>query len=111
MGGLIDAIVAGLAAIGIPEELQPIGSFVVIVLAVFLVTIGPLWFSVRRRWVSRSTAAFWTFVSPWVFGFLFFTAGPMVYSLVVSLFSWNLVDPPTFVGLGNYVQASQDPYV
>jgi len=111
MGGLIDAIVAALAAIGIPEELQPIGSFVVVVLVAFLVTIGPLWFSVRRRWVSRSTAAFWTFVSPWIFGFLFFTAGPMVYSLVVSLFDWNLVDPPTFVGIGNYVEASQDPYV
>jgi multiple sugar transport system permease protein len=111
MKPIIDAVVGLLSAIGVPREMQPIGSFVVLTAVVFAAFLVPLWLAVKRRRVRRSTAAFWVFVAPWVFGFLIFTLGPMIYSLVMSLFDWDLLDPPTFVGLQNYAEAARDPLV
>lgn len=51
------------------------------------------------------------FISPWVFGFLIFTAGPMLASLVLSFTKWGLIDTPTFVGFDNYVKMVNDPLV
>jgi multiple sugar transport system permease protein len=111
MGEIIDFVVGLLTVIGVPEAFRPIGSFVVLMAVVFVLFLVPLSYAVRRRWVSRSTAAFWVFVSPWVFGFLVFTAGPMIYSFVIALFDWDLLTTAEFIGLDNYVEASQDPLV
>jgi multiple sugar transport system permease protein len=40
--------------------------------------------------------------SPWILGFLFFIAGPMVASVVLSLMRWDLLTPPKWTGLSNY---------
>jgi multiple sugar transport system permease protein len=56
--------------------------------------------------------AIWAYglISPWLIGFLVFTAGPMVASLVLSLTDYNVVDVPRFVGLGMYTKLlTQDP--
>jgi len=111
MGDIIAAINAALTAIGIPEELDAILSFTIpaaVVFALFYVALAIL---AKKGRMTRSTAAFWGFIFPWIFGFLVFTAGPMVYSLGLSFFDWDLVSAPTFVGFGNYVTAAQDPYV
>jgi multiple sugar transport system permease protein len=42
------------------------------------------------------------FIAPWIFGFLAFTLGPLIYSLIISFFDWPIVGKATFVGLGNY---------
>ncbi|NLG85369.1 MAG: sugar ABC transporter permease [Firmicutes bacterium] len=42
------------------------------------------------------------FILPWAIGFLLFTLGPMIASLVFSTWKWDLLDKPTFVGLRNY---------
>ncbi|MBX3085466.1 MAG: sugar ABC transporter permease [Anaerolineae bacterium] len=55
------------------------------------------------------TGSFYLFVSPWLIGFILFTVGPMLYSIYISLTSWNLTTPPQWIGLGNYVTAAQDP--
>lgn len=44
------------------------------------------------------------FISPWVFGFLAFTLGPLVLSLVMSFFDWPITKSPEFIGLGNYTK-------
>jgi multiple sugar transport system permease protein len=44
----------------------------------------------------------YAFIAPWLIGFLLFTAGPMVASLLISLHSWSLLSPPTWMGLENY---------
>ena len=44
----------------------------------------------------------WTMVSPWVIGFIIFTAFLMVASLVLSFTEWDILTPPEFVGLENY---------
>lgn len=41
-------------------------------------------------------------VVPTVAGIIVFTAGPIVASFALSLFSWNAISTPKFVGLANY---------
>jgi len=43
------------------------------------------------------------FLSPWFIGFLLFTGGPIIASIVLSFTRWNLIGTPEFLGLGNYV--------
>ena len=54
----------------------------------------------------RKKEAFWFYVlvSPWVFGFLAMTLGPMVYSFFLSLTNWDLFTDPKFIGLANYIK-------
>lgn len=66
----------------------------------------------KRRPVSLKTQRsrlFWLFISPWIFGFLAFVLGPMVYSGYLSLTNWDLLNPPQFIGWQNYAQMMQDP--
>lgn len=58
----------------------------------------------------RKTAGFelvkkrvpYLFILPWIIGFVVFTAGPLVFSLIMSLFNWPVTKVPEFVGLENY---------
>jgi multiple sugar transport system permease protein len=43
------------------------------------------------------------FVSPWIIGFVVFIAYPIISSFYYSLTRYNVVNPPKFRGLGNYV--------
>src|SRR5260221_901424 len=49
------------------------------------------------------------YISPWIIGFLIFTAGPMVASFFLSFTNYNIVSPPKFAGLDNYTQLLKDP--
>ncbi len=42
-------------------------------------------------------------ILPWLIGFVAFTAGPILASLVISLMRWDVVSPAKWVGLQNYV--------
>lgn len=42
------------------------------------------------------------FASPWFIGFFLFTVGPMVVSLVMSFFEYDVLTPARFIGGGNY---------
>lgn len=49
-------------------------------------------------------------ISPWLIGFLLFTAGPFVVSIVLSMTDWRIMIAPKFVGLQNYIQIlTNDP--
>ncbi len=48
------------------------------------------------------------YVSPWMLGFLVFTAYPIFASLYLSLTRYNILEPPTFAGLANYSTALFD---
>jgi len=51
------------------------------------------------------------FVSPWVLGFLLWTAYPLVSSLYYSFTHYDLLRPPTFLGLKNYIEIfTDDPH-
>ncbi|GMK43938.1 sugar ABC transporter permease [Paenibacillus glycanilyticus] len=53
----------------------------------------------KRRWGG---AAPYLFIFPWIFGFLVFTLGPLLFSLIISFFDWPIVGQVHFIGLGNY---------
>jgi multiple sugar transport system permease protein len=63
----------------------------------------------RRR--RRETWAAYGFLSPWVIGFLVFTAGPMIASLVLSFTDYDGIGATHNVGTANYRQLFDDPSV
>ncbi len=48
------------------------------------------------------TTAAYLFASPWLIGFLTLTAGAMLFSVVLSFCSYDLINPARWVGLENY---------
>jgi multiple sugar transport system permease protein len=44
------------------------------------------------------------FVSPWLIGFLAFTVFPIIASLYYSFMQYDIIRPPRFIGLQNYVR-------
>lgn len=42
------------------------------------------------------------FITPGIIGFLAFSLGPMLYSLMLSTMEWNIITPMKFIGFGNY---------
>jgi multiple sugar transport system permease protein len=51
--------------------------------------------------------ALWAYllISPWIVGFIIWTAGPMLASLFLSLTEYNVVSPLRWLGLANYSSA------
>jgi multiple sugar transport system permease protein len=49
------------------------------------------------------------FASPFIIGFLVFTAGPMIYSIWLSFNRWDMISPMRFIGLDNYAKLFTDP--
>ncbi len=45
------------------------------------------------------------YLSPWLLGFVLFVAGPLVASIYLSFTKYNVLRPPEFIGLQNYVYA------
>ena len=57
------------------------------------------------------TRAAWLFISPWVVGFLVFTAYPVLYTAYLSLTDYDVINDPHFVGLDNFRTLMGDPKV
>ncbi len=61
----------------------------------------------KRRTISLARhEAIWAYVliSPWIVGFILFTGGPMIASLVFSLSRYDIAKPLQFIGFLNYVK-------
>ena len=66
----------------------------------------------RDRYNRREAIAGYLFISPWLIGFLVFTAGAMVYSLYISFSSYNLAtNTARPIGIDNYANLFEDPRV
>jgi multiple sugar transport system permease protein len=48
------------------------------------------------------------FLSPWLFGLIFFGLGPLLFSIFLAFAEWDLIVPPKFIGLGNFINLFQD---
>ncbi len=57
-----------------------------------------------REWIAG-----YLFASPFIIGFLLFTAFPMGYSIWLAFHKWDLLTPPRFVGMQNILRMFQDP--
>lgn len=63
----------------------------------------------RALKVSANTVTAYTLILPWLLGFLIWTAYPILTSLYLSFTSYDVIRPPTWVGLENYISIfSQD---
>lgn len=75
-------------------------------------SIGTRVTSGRRQRMSplrRKEAIFgYMAILPWLFGYLVFTAGPMIYSAYLVFTEWELLTPPRWVGLANFRVLLQD---
>ena len=56
----------------------------------------------KKKFFKTATPYF--FILPWIVGFLVFTLGPLILSLIMSFFDWPLTGEKMFVGLGNYME-------
>jgi multiple sugar transport system permease protein len=66
----------------------------------------------KVRYNKREAIAGYLFISPWILGFLIFTAGAMVYSLYISFSNYNLATGNARpVGFDNYARLFEDPRV
>ena len=85
-------------------------SWPVVALGSLLVVAGGLalgWRRLKRGFSAsaggkREAWAGYFFASPWIIGFLIFTGGPVVISLVLSFCQYDVLHDPTFTGLRNY---------
>jgi len=57
-----------------------------------------------REWLAG-----YLFASPFIIGFLVFTAFPMLYSIWLAFQRWDLLSPPKYIGLQNIIKMFQDP--
>lgn len=53
----------------------------------------------------------WLMLAPNIVGFLMFMLIPMVATFVLSFTQYNMLNPPKFIGLQNYISMIQDPIV
>jgi multiple sugar transport system permease protein len=65
----------------------------------------------RASWRRRETRAAYGFLSPWIFGFVVLTAGPMLATLYLSFTNYDGITAPQGVGTANYQQLFEDPAV
>ena len=56
----------------------------------------------------REMIAGYLFIAPAVFGFIVFTAGPIIASIVISLTNYDIISPPHWTGVDNYAALFQD---
>ncbi len=57
-----------------------------------------------REWLAG-----YLFASPFIVGFLVFTAYPMAYAVWLAFHRWDLLTPPKFIGLANITKMLSDP--
>nr|WP_249305754.1 sugar ABC transporter permease [Lederbergia citrea] len=55
-----------------------------------------------KRKINWGDLVPYLFIAPWIIGFLAFTLGPLLFSLVISFFDWPIVGEITFIGIQNY---------
>ena len=65
----------------------------------------------QRKARRRNTRSALLFLSPWIVGFLVFTAWPMIYSAYLSLTDYDVINNPEFIGLENYAEMASDPKI
>jgi len=65
----------------------------------------------RRRARRRYVGSALLFLSPWIIGFLVFTAWPLIYSAYLSFTNYDVINDPEFIGTANYARLLEDPKI
>jgi len=64
----------------------------------------------KNRTYWKRTIEGYAFVSPWIAGFITFTAGALLASFGISLTKWAMVGSPQFIGMANYRRMIGDKF-
>lgn len=82
-----------------------IPAFAVAGLAVVAASLMYFFYSRKRLGKLARHEARWayTFIAPWAVGFIAFTLGPMLASLILSFTQYNVLSPARWVGAKNYL--------
>ena len=98
----LDRILHPLPAARLPEGMV----MVLLGVAALVLMLAGFWREWRKNrlaaWRRSQTAMGWMFAGPAIAGFLIFSIGPMVASLLYSFCRYNLLHAPRWVGLENY---------
>ena len=86
---------------------------VVAYIVLLLAAIAGLYFHFDRKmhasgYFRREFHAGYFFAAPWLIGFLIFGGGPIIFSLFMSFCEYDVLSPPKFVGLRNYITMFND---
>ncbi|WP_334170761.1 carbohydrate ABC transporter permease [Sinomonas sp.] len=65
----------------------------------------------RKRAARREGVFGWLMIALSAASILVFTALPIVFTFVLSFFSWDIISPPEFVGLRNFTRLGADQSV
>lgn len=49
-------------------------------------------------------------IAPWLIGFVCLTLGPVIFSFIMSLAKWDMINPPEMVGFANYANILTDDF-
>lgn len=60
------------------------------------------------RMNRQKVIAFYLFASPWILGFVFFMVGPFFASAFFAFTEWDLISPPKWIGIQNFVSMGHD---
>lgn len=82
--------------------------------AILAAIIGVVYWPERRRKFTQrqmeASRSAYRFLLPWLIGAAVFVVGPMLFSLLTSVSSWDILTPAKARGFGNYTEAfTQDP--
>ncbi|NEW04963.1 sugar ABC transporter permease [Paenibacillus sp. SYP-B3998] len=64
--------------------------------------------AIRRASFKRGRIIPYLFILPWIIGFAAFTLGPLLFSLIISLYDWPITGQRKFIGLQNYITMFTD---
>jgi multiple sugar transport system permease protein len=64
----------------------------------------------KSRILRREAFEGYGFIAPWLIGFVCLTLGPVVFSFIMSLTRWDMINPPQWVGIGNYSAIFADDF-
>ena len=62
----------------------------------------------RRKAAGRDNKAGYLFLLPWLVGLFVITIGPLIASLYLSFTEYSLIEPPKWIGIGNYTRMFDD---
>ena len=63
--------------------------------------------SLQKKRERQNNRTAYTFLLPWIIGFIVFSGFPILASFGISLTDWNLMGKPNFIGLKNYMNMFQ----
>jgi len=64
--------------------------------------------STGKRYQKKEVGWAMFFAGPWLLGMIIFIAGPILFSIVISFTSWDVMNDAHYVGLDNYRQLAED---